>query len=75
MNITQFHISSRRGRQKDTQVINKRIPRKFFRNNFALLDEDNNTSGPLYRGGIADLLLLRTLLTILQFSSKSSYWE
>ena len=28
---------------------------------FALSDAEDNTSGPLYRGGIADLPLLRTL--------------
>ena len=28
---------------------------KFFANNFALSDAEDNTSGPLNRGGIADL--------------------
>ena len=37
---------------------------KFFANNFALSVEEDNTSGQLNRGGIADLLLLRTLLVI-----------
>ena len=35
---------------------------KFLANNFVLSDAEDNTSGPLNRGGIADLLLLRTLL-------------
>ena len=35
---------------------------KFSANNFALSDAENNTSGPLNRGGIANLPLLRTLL-------------
>ena len=35
---------------------------KFLANNFTLPDAEDNTSGPLNRGGIADLLLLRTLL-------------
>ena len=35
---------------------------KFLVNNFALSDAEDNTSGPLDRGGIADLPLLRTLL-------------
>ena len=35
---------------------------KFSANNFALSDAEGNTSSPLNRGGIADLLLLRTLL-------------
>ena len=35
---------------------------KFLANNFTLPDAEDNTSGPLNRGGIADLPLLRTLL-------------
>ena len=41
---------------------------KFLANNFALTDAEDNTSGPLNRGGIADLPLLRTLLAICQKS-------
>ena len=41
---------------------------KFLANNFALLEAENNTSGPLNKGGIADLPLLRTLLAICQKS-------
>ena len=41
---------------------------KFLANNFALSDAEDNTSGPLNRGGIADLPLLRTLLAICQKS-------
>ena len=37
---------------------------KFSANNFALSDAEDNTSGMLNRGGIADLPLLRTLLAI-----------
>ena len=33
----------------------------FSTNNFALSDVEDNTSGLLHRGGIADLPLLRTL--------------
>ena len=40
---------------------------KFSANNFALSDTEDNTFGPLNRGGIADLPLLRTLL--------ASFWE
>ena len=39
---------------------------KFLANNFALSDAEDNTSGPLNRGGIADLPWLRTLLAIRQ---------
>ena len=38
--------------------------KKFLANNFALSDAVDNTSGLLNRGGIADLLLLRTVLEI-----------
>ena len=48
---------------------------KFLANNFALSDAEDNTSGPLNRGGIADLPLLRTLLVIHQKSQESSFWE
>ena len=41
---------------------------KFSANNLALLDAEDNNSRPLDRGGISDLLLLRTLLTIRQKS-------
>ena len=41
---------------------------KFLANNFALADAEDNTSGPLNRGGVADLPLLRTLLAIHQKS-------
>ena len=41
---------------------------KFLANNFALSDAEDNTSGPLNRGGIVDLPLLKTLLAIRQKS-------
>ena len=46
---------------------------KFLASNFALSDAEDNTSGPLNRGGIADLPLLRTLLAIRQKSQKPSF--
>ena len=48
---------------------------KFSSNNFALSDAEDNTSGPLNRGGIADLPLLKTLLTIRQNSVEPRLWE
>ena len=48
---------------------------KFLANNFALSGVVDNTSGPLNRGGIADLPLLRTLLAIRQKSQEPSVWE
>ena len=41
---------------------------KFSANNFALSDAEDNTSGPLNRGGIVDLPLLRILSAICQKS-------
>ena len=48
---------------------------KFSANNFALSDAEENTSGPLNRGGIADSPLLRTLLAIRKKSREPSFWE
>ena len=48
---------------------------RFSANNFTLSDTEDNTSGPLNRGGIADLPLLRTLLAIRQKSRQPSFWE
>ena len=47
----------------------------FSANNFALSDAENNTSGTLNRGGIANLPLLRTLLAISQKSREPSFRE
>ena len=38
-------------------------------------DAEGNTSGPLNRGGIADLPLVRTILAIHQKSQEPSFWE
>ena len=48
---------------------------KFLANNFALSDAENNTSGPLNRGNMVDLPLLRTLLAIGQKCQEPSFWE
>ena len=40
----------------------------FLGNNFTLSDAEDNTSVPLNRGGLSDLLLLKTHLTIRQKS-------
>ena len=53
----------------------KEILEKFLANNFAFSDAEDNTSGPLNRGDIADLPLLRTLLAIYQKSREPSFWE
>ena len=46
---------------------------KFSGNNFILSDREDNTTGPLNRGGIADLPLLRALLAIRQKSGEPSF--
>ena len=51
------------------------VQRKIFSKHFALSDAEDNTSGRLNRGGIADLTLLRTLLAIRQKSGEPSFWE
>ena len=48
---------------------------KFPAKLFALSDAEDNTSGLLNRGCIADLPLLRTLLAIRQKSREPSFWE
>ena len=48
---------------------------KFLANTFALSDTEDNTSGPLNRGGMVDLPLLRTLLAIRQKSHDPGVWE
>ena len=48
---------------------------EFSANNFALSDAEDNTSSPLNKGGIADLPLLRTLVTIRQKSRQPTFWE
>ena len=46
---------------------------KILASNFALSDAEDNTSGLLNRGGIADLTLLRTVLAICQKSREPSF--
>ena len=48
---------------------------KFFANNFALSDAEDNTSGPLNKGGIANLPMLRTLLALRQKSREPNFCE
>ena len=72
----QFQISSRKeNTQRDTRVIKIKFKEKFSGNNFALSDQEDNTSTLLNRGRIADLPLLRTLLAIRQTSREPSFWE
>ena len=70
-NILQFQTSSgRENRLKIPESSGLEFLETFSANNFALSDVQDNISGPLNRGGIADLLLLRTLLAIHQTSQE-----
>ena len=46
----------------------------FSAKNFALSNAEDNTSGPLSRGGAAGLPLLRTILAIRQKFQEPSFW-
>ena len=70
----QFQISSRREKEIPNSS-RLELSEKFLANDFALSDAEDNTSGLLNRGGIADLPLLRTLLAIRQKSQEPSFWE
>ena len=48
---------------------------KFLANNFVFSDVEDSTSVPLNRGGMANLTLLRILLSIRKMSRDSSFWE
>ena len=48
---------------------------KFPAKNLASSDVEDISLGPLNRGGIADLALLRTLLAICLKSQEPSFWE
>ena len=47
----------------------------FSASNFALSDAADSTSGQLNRGGIVDLALLRTVLSIHQKSRETRFWK
>ena len=58
----EFQISSRRETGKEIPESSRlEFLEKFLANNIALSDAEDNTSGLLNRGGIADLPLLRTI--------------
>ena len=48
---------------------------KLLGNNRVLLDAEENTSWLLNRGGISDLILLRTLLVLCYKLLDPSFWE
>ena len=61
-------VLERETRKEIPESLRLEFLEKFSANNLALLDAEDNNSRPLDRGGISDLLLLRTLLTIRQKS-------
>ena len=71
----QFQISSRRESRYPESSRLEFLEKFSATNNFALSNAEDNTSGPLNRGGIAYLPLLRTLLAIRQNSREPSFWE
>ena len=71
----QFQISPRRKTGKEISESSRfEFLEKFLANDFALSDAEDNTSGLLNRGGMADLPL-RTLLAIHQKSQEPSFWK
>ena len=72
----QFQISSKWKTGKEIpESSGLEFKERFSTNNFALSDAEDNTSGPLNRGSIADLPLLRTLLASRRMSREPSFWE
>ena len=72
----QFQISSRSKLGKEIPESSRlEFLERFSANNFALSGAEDNISGLLNRGGIADLPLLRTLLALRQKSRVPSFWE
>ena len=65
----QFQISPRREKSKEIPETSRlEFLEKFLANNFTLSDAEDNAYSLRKKGGIADLLLLRTLLAIHQKS-------
>ena len=72
----QFEINSKGKTCKGIQEPSRlEFLEKLLVNNFALSDAEDNTSGTLNREGIADLLLLKTLLAIRQKYREPHFWE
>ena len=67
-------LEGKRGKEMP-QSLRLEFLEKFYANNFALSDAEDNTSGALNRGGIADLPLLRKLLAIRENSREPGFWE
>ena len=76
MEIYSFRLVSERKTSKEIPESSRlEFWEKFSANNFAWSDAEENTSRLLNRGGIADLPLLRTPLTICKKPWGPSFWE
>ena len=74
--ICNFRLVLKRKTSKEVPESSRlEFKEKFSANNLDLSDAEDNTSGALNRGSIADLSLLRTLLAIRQKSQEPSFWE
>ena len=74
--IMQFQISSTRKSGNETHESSRlEFLEKFSAKNFALSNTEDNASGLLNRGGIADLPLLKTVLAIRQKSREKGSEE
>ena len=73
----QFQVSSIEGKtgREIPKSLKQKLLEKCLANNFTVSDAEDNNSGPLNRGGIADLPLLRKLLAIRQKFWEPSFWE
>ena len=74
MNIMQFHISPRKKMQLKRYLSYQDFIRKFFCE-FCIIRSKLQNITSANRGGIADILLLRALLTIHQKSQESIFWQ
>ena len=76
MKIKQFYFSPRKKNWlREVWVVKISVLRIFFSKRFASSEPQDNTSGSLNRGGIADLPLLGTLFAVLQKSQEPSFWK
>ena len=76
--VSQIAVKKKKKKKKGKEIPESsrfEFLEKFLANNFASSDLKDNNSGPLNRGGIADLPLLRTLLPIRQKAREPSFWE
>ena len=74
-NTIQFQISFRREKGKEIPKSSRlELLKQFLAKKFPLAEAEHST-WTMNRRGIADLLLLRTVLTICQKSRESRFWE